>query len=69
MEEIFYAVLALHTAGKPINKETIRAILNKAGTQVDEPALNAIAVFAESLPTARQEKDRAVDPRTLALEG
>ncbi len=65
MEEIFYAVLALHTAGKPINKETIRAILNKAGTPVDEPALDAMAVFAESLPTARQEKDRAVDPRII----
>ncbi len=65
MEEIFYAVLALHTAGKPINKENIQAVLRKAGTQVDEPALDAMAAFVESLATVRQGKERAIDPRII----
>ena len=65
MEEIFYAVLALHIAGKPVNKENIQAVLSKAGTQVDEPALDAMAAFVESLATAGQEKDSTVDPRII----
>jgi hypothetical protein len=65
MEEIFYAALALHTAGKPVNKKTIQAVLNKAGTTVDEPALDAIAAFAESLANTGQEKDSTIDPRII----
>lgn len=65
MEEIFYAVLALHTAGKPINKENIQAVLGKAGTQVDEPALDAMAAFVESLASVRQEKERVIDLRII----
>ncbi len=65
MEEIFYAALALHIAGKPANKENIQAVLSKAGTPVDEPALDAIAAFVESLATARQDKEGAIDPRII----
>ena len=65
MEEIFYAVLALHIAGKPVNKENIQAVLSKAGTPVDEPALDAMAAFVESLATAGQEKDSTIDPRII----
>ena len=65
MEEIFYAALALHIAGKPANKENIQAVLSKAGTPVDEPALDAIAAFVESLATACQEKNSAIDPRII----
>jgi hypothetical protein len=65
MEEIFYAVLALHIAGKPVNKENIQAVLSKAGTQVDERALDAMAAFVESLATARQEKESTIDPRII----
>jgi hypothetical protein len=65
MEEIFYAALALHIAGKPANKENIQAVLSKAGTPVDEPALDAIAAFVESLTTARQDKEGAIDPRII----
>jgi len=65
MEEIFYAALALHIAGKPANKENIQAVLSKAGTPVDEPALDAIAAFVESLATARQDKDSTIDPRII----
>jgi len=65
MEEIFYTVLALHTAGKPINKENIQAVLRKAGTPVDERALDAMAAFVESLATAHQEKGSTIDPRII----
>jgi len=65
MEEIFYAVLALHTAGKPVNKENIQAVLRKAGTQVDERALDAMAAFVESLATTHQEKESTIDPRII----
>ena len=65
MEEIFYAALALHIAGKPANKENIQAVLSKAGTPVDEPALDAMAAFVESLATAGQEKEGAIDPRII----
>jgi len=49
MESIFYAALALHVAGKPLNKENIRVVLRAAGTPVDEHALGMIAAFIESL--------------------
>ena len=65
MENIFYATLALHIAGKPINKENIRAVLTAAGTLVNEPALDAMAAFVESLESARVEKEKAIDPRIL----
>jgi len=65
MEEIFYAVLALHIAGKPISKENIRAVLKAAGAPVNEPVLDAMAAFVESLESARVEKEKAIDPRIL----
>ena len=65
MEEIFYAVLALRIAGKPVNKENIQAVLSKAGTPVDETELDAMAAFVESLATAGQEKDSTIDPRII----
>ena len=65
MEEIFYAILALYIAGKPINKENIRAVLRGAGTPVNEPALDAMAAFVESLEAARQKEERAIDPRII----
>jgi hypothetical protein len=65
MEEIFYAALALHIAGRPANKENIRTVLRQAGTPVDEPALDAIAAFVESLAAAGPAKESAIDPRII----
>ena len=66
MENIFYAALALHIAGKPINKENIRAVLRAAGPPVNESALDAMAAFVESLESARrEEKERPIDPRII----
>ena len=67
MENIFYAALALHVAGKPINKANIRSVLEAAGTPVDETALDAMSVLVEALETARQKKEKPVDPRIVKL--
>ncbi len=65
MENIFYAALALHVAGKPVNKENIKAVLRAAGTPVNESALDVVAAFVESLESARQQKETFVDPRII----
>jgi len=65
MENIFYAVLALSSAGKPVNKENIRKVLNAAGTPVNAPGLEALAAFVEAIETSQRErtKEKAIDPR------
>jgi hypothetical protein len=65
MENVFYAVLALHIAGKAIKKENIKAVLRAAGTPINEAALEAMAAFVESLESARREREKAIDPRIL----
>ena len=65
MEEIFYVVLALYIAHKPISKENIKAVFKAAGTPVNEAALDVIAAFVEFLEAARQKKERAIDPRII----
>ncbi len=65
MEEIFYAVLALHIAGKPVNRENIKAILKAVGTPIDEKALDAMVLFVETLEAARRERQRTIDPRII----
>jgi hypothetical protein len=65
MEEIFYAALALHIAGKPVNKENIRSVLKAAGTPINEQALDAMAAFVESLENAHQQKERPIDYRIV----
>ena len=67
MENIFYAALALHVAGKPINKENIRVVLHAAGTPVDEPSLDIIAAFMESLKAAHLKNESIGDPRIIKL--
>lgn len=67
MESIFYAAIALHIAGKPISKENIRAVLQAAGTPVNEPALEAMEAFVETLETSRKENKEPFDPRLIKL--
>jgi len=64
MEEIFYATLALHIAGKPITKEDIQAMLEAAGTPVDEVALDAFVSFVEALEGTRR-REGGIDPRIV----
>ena len=66
MENIFYAVLALHIAGKPITKENIQILLRAANAPINEAALDAMAAFVESLETARQSsREKSIDPRII----
>jgi hypothetical protein len=67
MENIFYAALALHVAGKPLNKENIRVVLRAAGTPVDEPALDIIGAFIESLKVSHGKNDSCSDSRIIKL--
>jgi hypothetical protein len=67
MENIFYAALALHVAGKPLNKENIRVVLRAAGTPVDEPALNIIGAFIESLKMSHGQNDSGSDSSIIKL--
>jgi hypothetical protein len=67
MENIFYAALALHVAGKPVSKENIRVVLRAAGTSVDEPALDIMAAFVESLKASPYEKESVIDSRIIKL--
>ena len=67
MENIFYAALALHVAGKPLNKENIRVVLCAAGTPVDEPALDIIGAFIESLKVSYSQNDSYSDSRVIKL--
>jgi hypothetical protein len=62
MENIFYAALALHVAGKPLNKENIRVVLRAAGTPVDEQALDMVAAFIESLKVSHGKNGSYSDP-------
>jgi hypothetical protein len=67
MEDIFYAALALHVAHKPLNKENIRIVLRSAGTPVDEPSLDIIGAFIESLKDSHGQDDSSSDTRILKL--
>jgi len=67
MENIFYAALALHVAGKPLNKENIRVVLRAAGTPVDEPALDIIGAFIESLKMSHGQNDSGSDSSIIKL--
>ena len=67
MENIFYAALALHVAGKPLNKENIRVVLRAAGTPIDEPALDIIGAFIESLKVSHGKNDSCSDSKIINL--
>jgi hypothetical protein len=65
MEAIFYAILALHTARKPINRDNIKAVLEKAAQPVDERALDALVAFIDSLTEAPAGQEKDTDPRII----
>jgi len=67
MENIYYAALALHVAGKPVSKENITSVLKAAGTPVNEPALEAMAAFVQALETRPEKNKTAFDPRVIKL--
>jgi ribosomal protein L12E/L44/L45/RPP1/RPP2 len=65
MEVIFYAILALHAARRPVNRDNIKAVLEKAGQPVDERALDALVAFIDSLTAGPAGEDKDTDPRII----
>jgi ribosomal protein L12E/L44/L45/RPP1/RPP2 len=65
VEVIFYAILALHTARKPINRDNIKTVLGKAGQPVDERALDALVAFIDSLTAGPAGQAKDTDPRIV----
>jgi len=47
--EYIYASLMLHTAGKEINEENLRKVLEAAGIQVDEVRLKAVVAALKEI--------------------
>jgi|GEM_PF-228075 len=67
IENIFYAVLSLYIARKPINLKTIRTVLEIAGVPVNEKVLEALSTLVEAFETEKMEKKKQIDPRILAF--
>jgi ribosomal protein L12E/L44/L45/RPP1/RPP2 len=65
MKAIFFAILALHAARKPINQDNIRAVLEKAGQPIDERSLDALVAFIDSLASAPAGQEKDTDPRII----
>ena len=47
--EYVYAALMLHEAGKDINEENLKKVLNAAGVKVDEARVKALVVSLEGV--------------------
>jgi len=47
--EYIYAVLLLHKAGKEINEENIKKVLEAAGVEVDEAKVKAVVAALEGV--------------------
>ena len=47
--EYIYAVLLLHKAGKEVNEENLKAVLQAAGVNVDEAKVKAVVAALEGV--------------------
>jgi large subunit ribosomal protein L12 len=47
--EYIYAVLLLHKAGKEVNEESLKAVLQAAGVNVDEAKVKAVVAALEGV--------------------
>ncbi len=68
LEDIFYAIIALYIAEKPINEENVRILLQKKSIETDNYALEIVLKFVELLKKRTAEiknNDNLVDPRIV----
>jgi len=68
LEDILYAIIALHIARRPINEQNIRTLLQMNHVEVDAEALEVLLRFLELLKKRATEVKsdvRSVDPRIV----
>ncbi|HIP66602.1 MAG TPA: 50S ribosomal protein P1 [Candidatus Nanopusillus sp.] len=60
--EYLYAVLLLHEAGKEINADNIRKVLESVGVQVNEAMLNAVVSSLEGVDLEKIKEEALAVP-------
>ncbi|RLE78273.1 MAG: 50S ribosomal protein P1 [Thermoprotei archaeon] len=63
--EYVYASLLLHYAGKPVNEENMKKVLEAAGVEVDEARVKALVAALNEIDIDEAIKSAAV-PATVA---
>ena len=58
--EYLYAVLLLHEAGKEVNADNIRKVLESVGVQVNEAMLNAVVSSLEGVDLEKIKEEALV---------
>ncbi len=64
--EYIYAALLLHKAGKPINEESVKAVLTAAGTAVDDARIKALVAALDGVNIEEAISKAAVAPVAAA---
>jgi large subunit ribosomal protein L12 len=64
--EYIYAALLLHKAGKPINEESVKAVLTAAGIAVDDARIKALVAALEGVNIDEAISKAAAAPVAVA---
>lgn len=64
--EYVYAALMLHSAGKEVNEEGIKKVVEAAGVAVDEVRIKALVAALEGVDIAKVLSQASVMPVTVA---
>jgi large subunit ribosomal protein L12 len=68
MEEVYCAML-LHKAGKEINEESVKKVLDAAGVKVEEAKIKALVASLDGVDIEAAIKEAAVAPVAAAESG
>ena len=60
--EYLYAVLLLHEAGKEVNADNVRKVLESVGVQVNEAMLNAVVSSLEGVDLEKIKEEALATP-------
>ena len=64
--EYVYAALMLHSAGKEVNEEGIKKVVEAAGVKVDEVRIKALVAALEGVDIAKVLSQASVMPVAVA---